>query len=187
MTRSVTAVGLQLGAALVSCALVAGCAPTPPPPPPPPATYPLTPRPVRNGEVPLAGPATPQGDTSFELIGLTTGMASVVGSHTEWPAKGQYVRIRLVITNTGRNSVPFDANRQLLRTTDGVEHPPDPQAMLIKRQPGEFDLGATDRLEFDLYYDVPKDASPSALHAFGGPSLADFSDATGVVIPIKPA
>jgi hypothetical protein len=90
-----------------------------------------------------------------------------------------------VITNNGRNSVPFDANRQLLRTADGVEHPPDPQAMLIKRQPGKFDLGPTDRLEFDLYYDLPVDAKPTALKVFGGPSLADFSDANGVDAPIR--
>ncbi len=180
-------VGRLAGMGLALGIVLAGCAAAPPPPPPAPASYPLAPRPVRKGEVPLDPAPVTAGDTIFELIGLSTGMASVVGSHAEWPAKGQFTRIRLVISNSGRNSVPFDANRQLLRTADGVEHPPDSQAMLIKRQPGEFDLGATDRLEFDLYYDVPKDASPSALHAFGGPSLADFSDATGVVIPIKPA
>ena len=42
----------------------------------------------------------------FELIGLSTGMPSVIGSHAEWPAKGRFTRIRLVITNNGRNSVP---------------------------------------------------------------------------------
>jgi hypothetical protein len=148
--------------------------------------YPLAPRPVRKGEVPLDPAPVTEGDTVFELIGLSTGMASVVGSHAEWPAKGQFVRIRLVIANSGRNSVPFDAGRQLLRTADGVEHAPDPQAMLIKRQPATFDLGPTDRLEFDLYYDIATDASPTALHAFGGPSLTDFADATGTQIPITP-
>jgi Domain of unknown function (DUF4352) len=179
--------GRLAGAGLALGVVLAGCAAAPPSPPPAPVNYPLAPRPVRKGEVPLDPAPVTAGDTIFELIGLSTGMPSVVGSHAEWPAKGQFTRIRLVISNGGRNSVPFDANRQLLRTADGVEHQPDPQAMLIKRQPGRFDLGANDRLEFDLYYDVPEDASPSALHAFGGPSLADFNDATGVVIPIKPA
>jgi hypothetical protein len=176
-----------VAAASALAGLLGGCAPAPPPPPPAPVTYPLTPRPVRNGEVPLDPAPVTEGDTVFELIGLSTGMPSVVGSHAEWPARGRFARVRLVITNTGRNSVPFDANRQLLRTADGLELAPDPQAMLIKRQPGRFDLGPTDRLEFDLYYDIPADAVPGALHAFGGPSLSDFSDATGVQVPIRPA
>ena len=177
--RTLVAAGLLVGA------LLAGCAPPPPPPPPAPVTYPLAPRPVRRGEVPLDPAPITEGDTVFELIGLSTGMPTVIGSHAEWPAKGQFTRVRLVITNNGRNSVPFDANRQLLRTADGVEHTPDPQAMLIKRQPGKFDLGPTDRLEFDLYYDLPVDARPTALKVFGGPSLADFSDANGVDAPIR--
>ena len=49
----------------------------------------------------------------------------------------------------------------------------------------QFDLGPTDRLEFDLYYDLPVDAKPTALKVFGGPSLADFSDANGVDAPIR--
>ena len=40
------------------------------------------------------------------------------------------------------------------------------------------------KLEFDLYYDIPPDAVPTTLHAFGGPSLTDFSDTTGVDVPI---
>jgi len=179
----------HLGAVCVTVGLVlAGCAPAAPPAAAPaPVNYPLAPRPVRKGEVPLDPAPVTEGDTVFELIGLSTALPSVIGSHAEWPAKGRFARVRLVISNAGRNSVPFDANRQLLRTTDGVEHSPDPQAMLIKRQPGKFDLGPTDRLEFDLYYDIPPDAIPAALHAFGGPSLTDFSDATGTDAAITPA
>ena len=179
----------HLGAVCVAVGLaLAGCAPAATPASAPaPVNYPLAPRPVRKGEVPLDPAPVTEGDTVFELIGLSTGLPSVIGSHAEWPARGRFARVRLVISNAGRNSVPFDANRQLLRTTDGVEHSPDPQAMLIKRQPGKFDLGPTDRLEFDLYYDIPPDAIPAALHAFGGPSLTDFSDATGTDAAITPA
>jgi hypothetical protein len=182
VARAFTGIGLVL----VLGAALAACTAAPPPPPAAPATYPLAARTVRNGEVPLVPASTTEGDTVFELIGLTTGLPSVIGSHAEWPAKGQFTRIRLVITNVGRNSVPFDANRQLLITSDGAQHTPDPQAMLIKRQPGRFDVGPTDRLEFDLYYDIAKETTASTLRAFGGPSLADFSDTTGVDIPIRP-
>ncbi len=175
LTGKIAAAGLVLGIVLAGCSAPAE---------PPAAVYPLVPRTVRPHEKPLVAAPTTEGDTVFELIGLTTGMTSVLGSHAEWPAKGQFVRIRLVITNTGRTTVPFDANRQLLITSDAAQHAPDSQAMLIKRQPGRIDVGANDRLEFDLYYDVAKDAVPAALRAFGGPTLADFSDRTGVDIPI---
>ncbi len=165
-------------------AVLGGCTATPEPPPPAPV-YELPPRPVRPGEVALRPVPTTEGDTVFELIGLTTGLKSVVGSHAEWPAKGQFVRVRLVVANNGRNTVLFDTSRQQLLASDGVDHVPDSQAMLIKRQPGKIDVGAGDRLEFDLYYDVPVTASPNALRVFGGPTLADFNDATGVDIPLR--
>lgn len=171
------------GIMIVSATVLAGCASAPAPEPGPP-TYALAPRPVRPDERPLVPVATTEGDTVFQLIGLTTGMTTVLGSHAELPATGQFIRIRLVVTNSGRTFVPFDASRQLLVTTDGVVHAPDSQATLVKRQPGRIDIGTANLVEFDLYYDIPTDAVPMALRAFGGPSLADFSDRTGVDIAI---
>jgi ABC-type uncharacterized transport system auxiliary subunit len=167
-------------AALCIATVLAGCAAPPAAPP----TYHLPDRPARPGEQVLDGVTATEGDTAFRLIGLTTGLKSVLGSHAEWPAKGQFVRIRLVVTNTGRTTVPFDTDRQLLLTSDSATHVPDSQAMLIKRQPVRIDIGAADLLEFDLYYDVPVDVRPTGLRAFGGPTLADFSDTTGVDIPV---
>jgi hypothetical protein len=175
--RTIAGIVVLLGMAL------AGCASAPAPEPGRP-TYALAPRPVRPEEKPLVPVASTDGETVFELIGLTTGMTTILGSHAELPAKGQFVRVRLVVSNSGRNSVPFDANRQLLVTSDGAEHVPDSQAMLVKRQPGRIDIGPANLFEFDLYYDIPTDAEPTALRAFGGPSLADFSDRTGVDIAI---
>lgn len=175
------------GAALVGLALVLGGCSTPAPQPPPAApTYEMAPRPVRPDEKVLHPVPTTEGDSVFELIGLSTGIKTILGSHTEWPAKGAFIRVRLVVTNNGRNTIPFDANKQTLVTADGATRTPDPQAMLIKRQPGQIDIGANDRLEFDLYFDAPPDAQPTALRAFGGATLGDFSDTTGVDIPITP-
>lgn len=177
---------LPLGAAFM-LGVLAGCATAEPAPAPPPssATYPVEPRPVRPDETPLHLPATVEGDTSFTLIGLTKGIASLVGSHAEWNAKGQYYRIRLTIANVGRSNVPFDTGRQLLVLSDGSTVAPDDQAMLIKRQPGSFDLGAGVRVEFDLYYDIPKDATPTALRVFGGPTLTDGKDERGTDLKLS--
>jgi hypothetical protein len=173
---------------VVLAAALGGCsADTNPPSTPPtsqPVTYHLDPRPVRPGETPLRLPTTVEGDTSFTLIGLTTGMPSLVGSHIEFPAKGQFVRVRLVITNVGRSSVLFDSRRQQLVLDDGSARAPDDQAMLVKRQATTFDLGSAVRVEFDLYYDIPVGAKPTALRVFGGATLTDMRDEQGTDIAL---
>ncbi|WP_410787463.1 DUF4352 domain-containing protein [Kribbella sp. C-35] len=161
----------------------AGCDSTEPQSTPTP-TYRLEPRPVRPGEVALDGHAVSDGDTTFFPIGLTTGLDMLVGSHAEFAPKGEFVRVRVVVTNKGRSSVLFNTRRQLLVLADGKQLKPDDPAMLVKRQPGQFELGPADRLEFDLYYDMPKGAQVVALMGFGGPTLTDMKDATGTRIPL---
>lgn len=149
-------------------------------------TYEQPPRTVRPDEVALPGKPVRDGDTTFSLIGLNTGMKALVGSHAEFTAQnGQFIRIRLVVVNVGRTGVLFDTDRQLLVLTDGTTHAPHRSTMMVKRQPDQFDLGAGVRVEFDLYYDVPADAEPAALMAFGGPTLTDLKDAEGTRIPIE--
>ena len=177
--------GARLVVAALAGLVLTGCAAAPAPAAAPPATptYQLPPRPVRPSEKPLALAPQVQGDTQFTLIGLTT-LDAIEGSHAEWQPKGRYVRIRLVVVNTGRSGVAFDTTRQQLLTADGVAHDVDPQAMLIKRQPGQFDLGANVRVEFDLYYDVPRDARPTALRVHGGPTLTDLKNLDFADIPL---
>jgi uncharacterized protein DUF4352 len=169
----------------LAAVLVAGCAgaAAPAPAAPPTPHYALPQRPVRPHETALALPPRNDGDTQFTLIGLTT-LDSILGSHAEMEPKGRYVRIRLVVVNTGRSGADFDTKRQQLVTADGVAHDVDIQAMLIKRQPGDFDLGANVRVEFDLYYDVPRDARPVALRVHGGPTLSDLQDLESTDIPL---
>lgn len=152
------------------------------------ATYELPARPVRPDEVPLRGTPVVEGDTSFSLIGLSTGMPSLIGSHAEFESEhGQFVRIRLVVLNVGRSTVLFDTTRQLLLLADGTTAKPNEPAMLVKRQPDHFDLGANVRVEFDLYYDVAKSAKPTGLRAFGGATLTDAKDAEGTDLKLEPA
>ncbi|MEV5718472.1 DUF4352 domain-containing protein [Amycolatopsis mediterranei] len=168
--------------AVVVLALAAGCEAAPSTPAP--TTYELPPRQVRPDETALKLPPAKNGDTEFTLIGLAAGLPSITGSHTEFPAKGQFVRLRLVVTNTGTSSVLFDTGRQLLVDDQGGTHPPEEQAMVIKRQPRQFDLGHGVRIEFDLYWDIPKDRKPATLRAFGGPSITDMKNVTGTDIKL---
>ena len=164
-------------------ALTAGCQAAEPSTPAT-TTYELPPRPVRPDETALKVPPAKNGDTEFTLIGLAAGLPSITGSHTEFAAKGQYVRLRLVVTNTGTSSVLFDTQRQLLVDDKGATHPPEEQAMLIKRQPGQFDLGHSVRVEFDLYWDIPKGTKPVTLRAFGGPTITDMKNVNGTDIKL---
>lgn len=96
-------------------------------------TYPVPVQTVRPDEKPLKIPTTADGDTAFTLVGLTTGVPTLIGSHAEFHAKGQFVRIRMSVVNNGRSSVSFDARRHVLVDDREVEHPVDTQAMTIKR------------------------------------------------------
>ncbi len=174
---------MRLLPAVVVLALLSGCQAAQPSTPAP-TTYELPPRQVRPDETALKLPPVKNGDTEFTLLGLAAGLPSITGSHTEFAAKGQFVRLRLVITNTGTSSVLFDTKRQLLVDDKGATHPPDEQAMLIKRQPGQFDLGHGVRVEFDLYWDIPKDAKPVTVKAFGGPTITDMKNLTGTDIKL---
>ncbi|QKV74575.1 DUF4352 domain-containing protein [Amycolatopsis sp. Hca4] len=174
---------MKLLPAVVALALLTGCQAAQPSAPAP-TTYELPPRPVRPDETALKVPPAKNGDTEFDLIGLASGLPSITGSHAEMLPKGQYVRLRLVITNTGTSSVLFDTKRQLLVDDQGGTHPSDEQAMLIKRQPAQFDLGHGVRVEFDLYWDIPKDRKPAALRAFGGPTITDMKNANGTDIKL---
>lgn len=179
---------LVLGLLLVA---VAGCSTAPTPAGPATsssATYVEPPRPVRPEEIPLDGKHVQDGDTTFSLVGLSEHMPTLIGSHVEFQAKkGQFVRIRLVVVNVGRSGVLFDPQRQLLVLADGSTVVPDLPTMITKRQPGQFDLGAAVRVEFDLYWDVAKDARPVALRAFGGPTLTDMKDEEGTDIKLTRA
>ncbi|MEV0424692.1 DUF4352 domain-containing protein [Streptosporangium canum] len=163
---------LFTGAALAS-ALLAGCtgsgpapttSPTPAPPPPP---YDLTPRAVRDFEVPLKPTVVAVGKLKITAIGLRTGMCCVVGTHAEWPAKGQYIYVRVQIQNADRDRQEFDGTEQFLITKDDRAHKIDINAMNVKRQMFKVPMGAGNVLEMDLIYDIPKEATVKAIRFTG--------------------
>ena len=144
-----------------------------------PATYAFTPRPVRPDERAVRLAPAADGDTSFTVIGLTTAMPELVGSHADTKPRGQFVRIRLVLVNNGRTNALVDVMRQRLVTADGRTYRPDLDAMTIKRQPMKLDVGAAVRVEFDLWYDIPAAAKVTALRLYGGATLTDMKDERG--------
>lgn len=172
-----------LTAAASALFLLAGCSAEQEQPPAKPV-YDLPAREVRPDETALHLPPALNGETEFAVIGLAAGLPSLAGSHAEFDAKGQFVRLRLVVTGKGVSGILFDTRRQQLVTDSGAVIPVDNQAMTIKRQPDKFELGRGVRVEFDLYFDLPKEAKPVALRAFGGPTLTDMKNLTGTDIKL---
>ncbi|WET77235.1 hypothetical protein P3102_24455 [Amycolatopsis sp. QT-25] len=164
--------------------LLAGCSGEQSPRTPPKPVYDLPAREVRPDETALHLPPVLNGETEFAVIGLAAGLPSLTGSHTEFEAKGRFVRLRLVVTGKGLSGILFDTRRQQLVTDSGAVIAVDDQAMTIKRQPGKFELGRGVRVEFDLYFDLPEEAKPVALRAFGGPTLTDMKNLTGTDVKL---
>ncbi|WP_340688271.1 hypothetical protein LCL61_20120 [Amycolatopsis coloradensis] len=173
----------RLTAAASVLFLLAGCSAGQEQPPAKPV-YDLPAREVRPDETALHLPPALNGETEFSLIGLAAGLPSLTGSHAEFEAKGQFVRLRLVVTGKGLSGILFDTRRQQLVTDSGAVIAVDNQAMTIKRQPDRFELGRGVRVEFDLYFDLPKEAKPVVLRAFGGPTLTDMKNLTGTDIKL---
>lgn len=147
-------------------------------------TYDLPPRQVRVNETPIHAAPVTDGDARFQVIGLQSGQASLSGSHAEWPAKGQFVTVRVVVENPGRSTSRFDARKQLLVTADGRTFPVDDTAQITKRQPREISVGAGVRIEMDLWFDIPKNAQPAAVKLYGDPPIG-YPSTEGVRVPLK--
>jgi hypothetical protein len=160
-----------IGSALVLAGLPACAGKTSPP------TYRLPPEQVRALETPLPGTSMAIGEVGYAAIGIRTKIVSVVGSHADLLAKGQYVRIRLAMANHGKERHNLDLYQQLLVTGDGRTHPLSYDAMEISRAPdGPFTIASQEVREVDLWFDIPADATVRALRVVGDPSSSRLSD-----------
>jgi hypothetical protein len=165
-------------AILVLPVVLAGCSGTGRDPTP---TYSTAPRPVRAGETAVHTAPRADGRITFTVIGLRTGITYVVGSHGDQKAQGRFVRVRLVAANGYPNFHTLGLGRERLLTTDGKAYAISENATRIKRQPDSLDIGAGDRIEFDLWFDIPAAARVAALRLYGEPT-----DDLGVSLPVGP-
>ncbi|GAB3664729.1 DUF4352 domain-containing protein [Actinocorallia lasiicapitis] len=172
-------------AAVVVCCgvLLAGCGGTPDDQGPRPEVYDEPARTVRPDERAYPAQTRTSGEIEFRVLGVTTGITAVAGSHIEIPSvHGQDVRVRIAVRNTGRTNFYLHIGEQRLATADGRTHPPDTETMRLKRQPlDEVEIGANVRVEFDLWWDIDAAAVPRTVKLLGtspysvnDPPTADF-------------
>jgi Domain of unknown function (DUF4352) len=139
--------------------------------------YTIPPQPVPSGETALSGKSVPIGEVTYTAIGLRTQLGEVIGSHGSWVPHGQYVRVRILLVNHGRERHDFEPGRQLLVTTDGKTYAPNTDAMQISRAvSGTQTIASQELCAFDLWFDIPKNATPRALRVFGDASSSKLGD-----------
>jgi hypothetical protein len=109
------------------------------------------------------------GTMQLQVIGFTNSIPVITGTHAEWYPHGVYMRVRIVATDTGLDAAFLETHSQELVDTAGHRYHPDADAMRIKRQPDEVDLGPSDRVELDLWYDVPIGTRARSVQLFGSP------------------
>jgi hypothetical protein len=138
-------------------ASVAGCSgPAPAQAVTPSPTYLLPSRTARYGETPIPSASTVSGSLVITVMGVRAHLDALVGTHAEFRARGQFVRVRIATENISATFYDLITSQQLLLTDDGAARPPDLPAMQVTRQPDDVSLGAQDRLEVDLWYDIPR-------------------------------
>ncbi|MFC9897451.1 hypothetical protein ACFVMC_27490 [Nocardia sp. NPDC127579] len=102
-------------------------------------------------------------ELAVTALELQPGVATVFGTHAELLPKGQFVRIRIALTNTGHQVHDTRAEDYRLIDTAAGAHRSSIDAMRVKRQLTALQLGAGNRLELDLWYDIPSAATPAEL------------------------
>ncbi|MFB9834984.1 DUF4352 domain-containing protein [Actinoallomurus acaciae] len=166
-----TASSRLAAALLASAALVLiGCGSSP-------RHYKIPPQPVDDGETPLSGRTAAIGEVTYTVIGLRTELGEVIGSHGSWIPHGQYVRVRILMVNNGRERHDFAPGRQRVVTADGKTYGPSTDAMQISRGvSGTQSIASHELCAFDLWFDVPRKAAVRALRVFGDPSSSRLGD-----------
>lgn len=107
-----------------------------------------------------AGPAmeVSDGPLAFRVIAWRCGLLAVAGDHADWLPDGQYCRLRVRVENRERAPTNFNAADQQLVDSHGQVHAADMNSTQIADQPTSIEVKGGAAYEFDLWFDVPKDA-----------------------------
>ncbi|MEU8901524.1 hypothetical protein [Nocardia sp. NPDC048505] len=99
-------------------------------------------------------------ELAVRALEVEPGVAEVFGTHAELLPKGQFVRVRIALSNTGNRVHDTRSEDYELVDAAGGAHHMSIDAMRVERQLWELQLGAGNRLELDLWYDIPLGAIP---------------------------
>src|SRR5699024_9301949 len=117
--------------------------------------YQLAPRTARPFETPLPTASATGPQVTVSVIGLRVHLVSIIGTHAEWLARGEYERVRVALDNGLSAFRTFNTEKLLLVDPTGTTHQPDYDAINIARQPKIAAVRAEGRLEMHLWFDLP--------------------------------
>jgi hypothetical protein len=118
--------------------------------------------------VPAAVPVErPTGHFEVRALSARCGIAAITGTHAEFLPERPLCRVRLRVTSVDARFHTFATGSQRLRLADGRLVAPSPDAMSIKRQPAQTELGAHDSLELELWFEPPTGVAVTGLRVYG--------------------
>ena len=126
-----------------------------------------SPAPVTPGPSPSPPPSVTTGDITYQVLASRCGILAVQGDHADWLADGQYCRVRMRMSSADRYVHPFAAADQVVVTADGQRIAANLNAMQIQDQPTRTEARPLAVLEFDLWFDIPEDATAVAVELHG--------------------
>ena len=104
------------------------------------------------------------GRLTVRVLGVKGGYQQIVGTHAEWPSdNGQFVRVRLLVTNLEGTFHTFHTQVSPLVDASGEQAMPSRDATRIKRQNEDVTLGGENVAQFDIWYDLVPTAKPATV------------------------
>jgi hypothetical protein len=104
------------------------------------------------------------GRLTVRVLGVQGGYEQIVGTHAEWPSdNGQFVRVRLLVTNVDGTFHTFHTQASPLLDASGSSSMPSRDATRIKRQNEDVMLGGENVAQFDIWYDLVPTAKPATV------------------------
>lgn len=118
-------------------------------------------------EVAAAGIGTPVRDGKFEftVTGVEPGVASIGSDVFGETAQGQFLLVRMTVTNIGDEAQHFSGSNQELVDTEGRTHSADTSAAIYLDDSDSFlnQINPGNSVEGTVVFDIPTDATPASI------------------------
>ena len=118
------------------------------------------------------------GDFEYTVTKVTPGVKQIGDSTFGQKPQGQFVLVKLSVTNTGSEAQMFNDSEHKLVDTEGREHSADGEAAIYVPGNDSFleNVNPGNTLKGTIVFDVPADATPQELKLMG-PGFWDPAEA----------
>lgn len=134
-------------------------------------------------DAPGVGDPVSAGDFEYTVTKVTPGVKQIGDSTFGQKPQGQFVLVKLSVTNTGSEAQMFNDSEHKLVDTEGREHSADGEAAIYVPGNDSFleDVNPGNTLKGTIVFDVPADAKPQELKLMG----PGFWDPAEVVVSVR--